>query len=78
MPEHISEIETIYIPLLNEGVDAWRPVQGKKIDTLLYRIESENADPDDEEWKFSTGSLVRCEKKVLSGGEKIVAVERVS
>jgi len=52
-------------------------VQGKRIDSLIYRIESKNGNSDDEVWEFETGSIVLCEEKSLSGGNCIVAVERL-
>jgi hypothetical protein len=73
--ENLSSTETIYIPLLNEGVEVWRPVQGKKVSAFVYRIETENSDPEDEKWQFSTGTYVRCGLRALSGGERLVAIE---
>jgi hypothetical protein len=49
-------IATIYIPLLNEGVDVWRPVKATKLTTDTYRIEGPI--PDDEKWAFAPGSVV--------------------
>jgi hypothetical protein len=42
----------------------------------VYRIVSVNHDPEDEEWQFQTGDIVRCRTRVFSGGETgLVAVE---
>lgn len=39
------------------------------------RLPWVNADPEDEEWQFQIGDVVRCERRLLSGGECLVAVE---
>ena len=70
--------EKIYIYLLNEGTDCWKPAYGEKIGVNLYKILStDNYNPDDEEWQFPPGSLVRCEKKKLfdKNKEDLIAVE---
>ena len=76
MSDH--ELIQIYVYLPDEAVDVWRPVEAERVDEDSYRIVSENPDPDDERWEFSTGEIVRCVPKVFSGGERgLVAVERV-
>lgn len=67
--------ETIYIALLNEGIDVWRPVLAVRRADDLFEIVSRNDDPEDESWEFPSGSLVRCETKQLSCGQHLVAVE---
>ncbi|GAA4752525.1 hypothetical protein GCM10023264_19320 [Sphingomonas daechungensis] len=63
---------TIYMPLLNEGVDVWRPVEATALTADTYRVEGDV--PDDEEWAFDPGSIVRCESRKLSEGERMTAV----
>jgi hypothetical protein len=53
------------VALLDEGVDAWRPVQAEHVSGDLYRLTGEQ--PDDEAWPFAVGDVVRCEKRTLSG-----------
>jgi len=65
---------TIHVELLDEGTPTWRPVKAKRIADGVYRIVSEDPDPEDEYWQFPSGSLVRCELRQLSGGECIVPV----
>ncbi len=68
----------IHVALLGEGTDVWRPVQAVWVRGEVFRIVSENANPEDEQWEFSTGELVRCILREFSGGEHgFVAVERV-
>ena len=70
--------ETIYVALLDEGVDVWRPVQASRRIGETFEIVSKNDDPEDEHWQFPSGALVRCEERELSGGPCLVAVELVT
>lgn len=72
-----SATETIYVRLLNEGADVWRPVQASLRAGGVFQILSRNDDPEDEECEFPSGSLVRCAERLLSEGSRLVAVEWV-
>jgi hypothetical protein len=65
-----TETVVLYIPLLNEGTDVWRPTKGVVLgpDTVQV-LATEDYDPNTEEWAFPPGSTVRCAKEVKSGGE---------
>ena len=63
----------IYVPLLDEGTDVWRPASAEHIREDVYRITAEA--PENEQWKFSRGQLVRCRHRHLSGGDCLVAYE---
>jgi hypothetical protein len=65
---------TIYVALLDEGTDVCRPVEAEELPSGLFRIISDNPDPEDEHWEFPPGSVVRCERRHLSGVPKLVAV----
>lgn len=66
---------TIYIPLLNEGINVWRPVQAKQLGTDVFKITSIN-DDETEEWQFNYGERVRCTHKKLNEGTHLVATEK--
>lgn len=68
----------IYVYLLDEGVDVWRPIQARCVGESQYRILSRNVSPEDEHWEFSTGDVVRCVSKAFDDGEALVAVERLA
>jgi hypothetical protein len=68
----------IYVYLLNEGTDAWRPVEAEHLGGDQYRIESVNDDPEDQEWQFNGGDVVRCSIRQLSSGPTLVATELVA
>ena len=64
------------MPLANEGTDVWRPVEATHLGADTYRVDGNV--PEDEEWMFAPGSVVRCEPKTLSSGECLVAVKAAS
>jgi hypothetical protein len=63
----------IYIPLLNEGTDCWRPIEAEQVGTDTYRIVASKSE--DEEWPFASGEVVRCERhRFVDGSEGLVAI----
>ena len=72
----MSVPEKIYIALLEEGIDVWRPVTAERVGPEAFRIRGPV--PDGETWEFQPGEVVRCEKKKLSDGVHDVAVARLS
>jgi hypothetical protein len=61
----------IYVELLNEAVETWRPVAAIPEESGVYRLPDEQNE--DEAWAFPPGSRVRCEARELSGGLAQVA-----
>jgi hypothetical protein len=47
--------EAIYVALLDEGMEVWRPVEAFHERDSIYRI-SDAESPDDEIWEFPPGS----------------------
>lgn len=76
----MAPTEEIYVYLLDEGVDVWRPVQAEPLGQGNYLIVSANPHPEDESWQFVQGDVVRCERKELMDGiarvSRLVAVEK--
>jgi hypothetical protein len=67
----------IYVYLLDEGVDCWRPILAHRQLEDTYLIVHQKI-PEDEEWEFKPGQIVRCKIKTFSGGNTgLVAVEAV-
>jgi hypothetical protein len=78
MTEKVSSAtETIYVALMDAGADAWHPVVAVPRAGDLFLILSKNDDPEAEHWQFSSGSLVRCEPRLIGGNEQLVAVELI-
>lgn len=68
-------VEQIFIKLLNEGVDVWRPVPGYRVDADTYIVlRADNYDPDVETWEFPPGSVVVCENQLSAEGNIFAAV----
>lgn len=61
---------TIYMPLLDEGTDVWRPVEAIR-DGDGYLVLGPM--PPDEAWKYAPGTVVRCEFHVFSDGTRDLA-----
>jgi hypothetical protein len=69
---------TIYISLLDEGTDVWRPVSAEQVSGDIYRVTGTPPD-DTESWEFATGDMVRCREQTFASGERhLVAYERVT
>ena len=78
MKNDINNNIEIYVYLLGEGTDVWRPVQAEKLSDKLFRIVSQNTDPAEEKWQFSTDDIVKCEERILSDSKKcLVAIEKI-
>lgn len=56
----------IYMQLLNEGTDVWRPVEATHLSGDLYRVDE--SIPANEEWVFPQGAIVRCERTSVKEG----------
>ena len=69
-------LSTIYIYLLDESVDVWRPVSAERIDESVFRIVEQDYDQSIEKWEFEPGDLVLCELTQLSEGMCLVAKRR--
>jgi hypothetical protein len=74
----LAEPTTIFVALLDEGVDVWRPVVARPLGRGLFRIVGVEADVSDERWQFPAGAIVRCEGKRFGDGTAgMTAVEQV-
>jgi hypothetical protein len=68
----------IYIRLLNEGTLVYRPTQGEEIERSVFKVlPTGDYDPDDEQWEFPPGKIVRCTQEIKGDREVLIAVEEV-
>ncbi len=75
---NVGEPVTIFVALLDEGVDVWRPVQARSLDHGHFRIIGVDADTSDEKWQFPVGAIVKCvNKEFADGTDGMIAVEQV-
>jgi hypothetical protein len=72
----VSKRGTIYVALLDEGIDVWRPVEARKVSPDTYLIVDRDYDPRTERWEFEPGTVVRCRKENRDGREILVATEK--
>jgi hypothetical protein len=66
----------IYIALLDEGMDVWRPVQAERLNGNTYRILSQAYDRSIESWQFEPGDVVLCEMVESSDGCILAATRK--
>jgi hypothetical protein len=60
--------DQVYIRLLNEGTEVWRPVPALRIADGLYRLSGTRTD--EEEWEFEPGAIVRCVRYRFDDGSE--------
>ena len=66
----------VYVALLDEGVEVWRPADAEPLGDGLYRLTGPV--PDTEIWRFPLGSVVHCEPRTFEDGNSdLVAVEEL-
>ncbi len=79
LEEKALNIKKIYVALLNEGLEVWRPVKALQLSDSKYKILKDNEyDKESEQWEFPPGSIVMCEKKKIKEGVIKAAVCKIS
>jgi hypothetical protein len=73
---HIKTMfKSIYVRLLNEGTDVYRPAVAHEIEHGIYEIlPTADYDAADEEWEFPPESHVRIEKRESEDGDHFIAI----
>lgn len=57
-------VQIVYVELLGEGTEVWRPARAKMTSAPnFYQLLPFDAGAAEEEWKFSPGTSVRCERR---------------
>jgi hypothetical protein len=65
---------TIFIRLLEEGTEVYRPVNALEVGESVYRIE--DCMPEDEIWEFQSGDIVYCIMKDFEGETRLAAINK--
>jgi hypothetical protein len=66
--------QLIYVPLLDEGVDVWRPALAEALADGSFRLIGPV--PEGEVWQFQPGDVVAGQEHVFSDGtEGLVATK---
>lgn len=63
----------IFVSVLDEGVDVWRPVLATPVSDSIYRICEQPYDRNAETWALEPGALVTCELVGMDGGSVLAA-----
>lgn len=63
---------TVYVELLDEGADVWRPVLAEEVRPGCFLLQ--RAVPEEEQGAFQPGALVERELLKSSGGNSLVAL----
>jgi hypothetical protein len=66
----------IFVGLLDEGVDVWRPAQADHVGGAIYRIIIQPYDREIEAWEHEPGDEVVCEMIQSSEGQILAAIRR--
>jgi hypothetical protein len=69
----MSESRQIYVKLLDEGIDVWRPVEADLLRGEIYRVSEQPYDRESEVWEFEPGDVVVAELTESSGGPMLAA-----
>ena len=70
-----SSTKRVYVRLLNEGTNVYRPAEAIVVGESAVRLVAPaDYDPEDEEWEFKPGEIMRLEGRTLDGREALVAV----
>ena len=78
--ERILSIETIYVRLLDEGINVYKPVQAEKLGNYLYKILDDSKKAYEEYleiWEYKTGDIVKCAYKKLSNKNILLDIQKV-
>jgi hypothetical protein len=66
---------TVYVKLLEEGTEVWRPAQAEPLGKMTARLlPAPNYEHQGERWEFPPGSTVKYERRMLSDERVFVAV----
>jgi hypothetical protein len=74
----VTGTEQIYVGLLDEGVDVWRPVRAEHLRENVYRIVNQPYDREVESWQFEPGDEVVCELIESSEGRILAATRKAA
>jgi hypothetical protein len=75
--ERMTE-EVIFVALLDEAVEVWRPVRAERERGNIFRIADQPYDPAEEAWQYEPGDRVVCDLISTSDGEILAAVRAPS
>ncbi len=69
----MTDLAEIFVRLLDEGVEVWRPIRAEHLGGSVYRIAAQDYDVEIETWEFEPGARVVCELVNTSDGRILAA-----
>jgi len=69
-------IQQIYVKLLDEMVEVWRPISATHLGGSTYKIENQEI-PDYEIWEFQPGDIVETKMREAFGEKSIVCIKKI-
>jgi hypothetical protein len=73
----VTMFTKIYVRLLDENVDVWRPVCAMRLRDDIYRILDQPYDFSVESWEFEPGDEVSCNETESISGHRLTAIRKV-
>jgi len=68
----------VFVELLNEGTQVWRPRDAIELRPNVFVILSANTDAQQEEWRFKPGEIVSCQNYTFADGSSgLIVVSRI-
>jgi hypothetical protein len=64
----VAETVEIFVSLIGEGVDVWRPVRAEHVHGNVFKIVDQPYDREIENWQFEPGDEVVCKQTESSDG----------
>lgn len=65
-----SEPKVVYVQLMGEGTTVFRPTTAETLGRWVARLlPTVDYNPDDEDWEFKPGAVVRVREHVFADGE---------
>lgn len=76
MASYTNAVE-VYIPLLNEGTEVYRPTKAVPLGGMDFKVlPTSDYSIDFEEWEFPPGSIVECKIEKRDNRDVLVARSR--
>jgi len=73
----VSVIVQIYVALLDEGGEVWRPVRAKRLGGKAFLIVDDSYDRETGSWQFEPGEKVICKEIASDEGTILAATRRI-
>ena len=73
----MKEDRKIYVRLLDEGLDVWKPIDARMVGENVFQISDQPYDSDLETWEFEPGDFVFCKARRFDEDRVLIAMRRL-